>query len=246
VAANEVLRRELAAAGLTVTDVASKVGADPKTVSRWLADCDRLPHPEARATVAELVGVEVDVLWPSAVRKMVKSGHDREILAVYPTHSSVPDTVWQRLVGNARREIVFCDTVSYWYWYVMPELTRVLREKAQSGCRVRVILGEADDPAVAADEQATGVPLTLSSRIEQTRHLLEPLREAVEVRQSREGFGRSVYRGDDTAVAHWWVHGVMGTEFPAIHLRRREPGGLFDQVAVRHVDAVWGSSRPAW
>ena len=34
------------------------------------------------------------------------------------------------------------------------------------------------------DEAATGVPLTLTSRIEQTLHLLEPLRDAVEVRRT--------------------------------------------------------------
>ena len=99
---------------------------------------------------------------------------------------------------------------------------------------------------VRADEEATGVPLTLSSRIEQTLHLLEPLRDVVEVRQTGLGWGRSVYRGDDAAVAHWWLHGQLGIDFPALHLHRRQAGGIFDQVAVRHVEALWETGRPVW
>jgi hypothetical protein len=154
--------------------------------------------------------------------------------------------VWQKLVTEARREIVFCDTVSYWYWYDVPDLTRILREKAEAGCRVRVMVGDPADPVVRADEAATDIPLTLSSRIEQTLHLVEPLRDVVEVRRTMAGWGRSVYRGDGEAVAHWWLHGQMGIDFPAMHLRRRQSGGLFDQVAVRHVEALWEAARPVW
>jgi hypothetical protein len=108
------------------------------------------------------------------------------------------------------------------------------------------MIGDVADPLVAADEQATDIPLTLSSRIEQTRHLLEPLRDVVELRQTMLGWARSVYRGDDDAVAHWWLHGQMGIDFPALHLRRRQAGGIFDQVAVRHPESLWQQAVPVW
>jgi lambda repressor-like predicted transcriptional regulator len=242
-AGNDVLRREMAAAGLSPAQLAEKVGVDEKTCARWIADAERMPHPKHRHDVATVLGVEADVLWPNAVKSTLKTGWDREVLAVYPSHSAVPASVWQSMVLNARRDIVFCDTVSYWYWFVVPDLSSILRERAEAGCRVRVIIGDPDDPAVRADEESTNVPLTLTSRIEQTRHLLAPLRDVVEVRQTREGFGRSVYRGDDTAAAHWWLHGQLGIDFPVMHLRRRLDGGLFDQVAVRHVEALWEAAR---
>jgi len=185
--------------------------------------------------------VDEAVLWPA-----VKSGPDREVVAVYPSHSAVPPTVWQSLVADARHEIVFADVVSYWYWYDVPDLTRILRAKAEAGCRVRVMVGDPGDPLVAADEQATDIPLTRPSRIEQTLHLLEALRDVVQVRRTMQGWGRSVYRGDDEAVAHWWLHGQMGIDFPALHLRRRQSGGIFDQVAVRHVESLWETGRPVW
>lgn len=240
-----MLRRGLADAGLTAADVASKLAVDEKTVARWLSDADRTPHPRHRAAVAGLLGCEEVDVWPDAVKKAVKTGFDREVIAVYPSHSAVPASVWQRLVTGAQHEIVFCDIVSYWYWYVVPDLTRILRDKAEAGCRVRVVIGDPADPIIRADEESTGVPLTLSSRISQTRHLLEPLRDVVEVRQTTaESFGRSVYRGDATAAAHWWLFGQMGTEFPVLHLRKRMDGGLFDQVAGKHVEALWEAARP--
>jgi len=186
------------------------------------------------------------VLWPQIARGALKTGYDREIAGVYPSHSAMPPSVWQRLVAGAEREIIFCGTAPHWLWWYVPDLTEQLRGKSQAGCRIRVVIGDPEDPAVRADEEATGAPLTLSSRIEQTRHLLEPLRDVVEVRQTAQGFGRSVYRGDDVAVADWWLHGQMGTDFPVHHLRRRRSGGIFDQIAVRHADALWEAARPVW
>jgi transcriptional regulator with XRE-family HTH domain len=236
----------MADARLTERQLAERIGADPKTVGRWARDEGQLPQQRLRWAVSECLGVDEVALWPAAARAALKTGPDREVLAVYPTHSAVPATVWQRLVIDASREIMFCGTLHYWYWYEVPDLSAVLRSKAESGCRVRVVIGDPADPLVQADEEATGVPLTLSSRIEQTRHLLEPLHDVVQVRQTALGFGRSVFRGDDTAAAHYWVHGAMGADIPVFHLRRRQAGGIFDQIAVRHAEALWASAAPVW
>jgi hypothetical protein len=229
---------------LTVMDVSRKINVDPKTVGRWLTEEGRAPQPRHRWALSELLGQEETVLWPQLARGALKIGYDREIAAVYPSHSSAPTTIWQRLVAGASSELVFCGTAPYWLWWYVPDLSATLREKAVGGCRVRVVIGDPGDPVVRADEEATGAPLTLSSRIEQTWHLVEPLRDVIEVRRTAMGFGRSVYRGDDAAVADWWLYGQMGTDFPVIHLRRRQAGGVFDAIAVTHVEALWAAARP--
>jgi transcriptional regulator with XRE-family HTH domain len=241
---NDTLRRALSEARLSERELAERIGADAKTVGRWVADEARMPHPRLRWAVADALGVDEVVLWPAAARAALKVGPDREVAAVYPSHSAVPPAVWQHLVTGAKKEIVFADTVSYWYWWSVPDLTAILRERAEAGVRIRVIVGMSDDPVIRADEDATGVAMTLSSRIEQTLQLLEPIRDVIELRRTNDGFGRSVYRGDDEAVAHWWIHGTLGIEFPAMHLRRRQDGGIFDQIAVRHVEALWESAAP--
>ncbi len=34
--------------------------------------------------------------------------------------------------------------------------------------------------------------------------------------------------------------------YPYLHLARRQDGGIFDQLAVRHVEGVWEAARPVW
>ena len=85
-------------------------------------------------------------------------------------------------------------------WDLLPDLSDVLREKAATGCRIRFILGIPADRLVEADEATTAAPLKLSTWIEQTRFVLEPLRDAIGVRESALGYGRSVFRGDNKAL----------------------------------------------
>src|SRR5436309_8240621 len=87
---NDVLRRALADAKMTERQLAERIGADPATVSRWVSDPTRTPQPRLRYAVADLLKVDEVSLWPNAVRTAVKTGPDREVLAVYPTRSAMP------------------------------------------------------------------------------------------------------------------------------------------------------------
>jgi hypothetical protein len=55
-----------------------------------------------------------------------------------------------------------------------------------------------------------------------------------------------VWWGDGYAVASWNVLGTLGHDSPVFHLRRRQDGGLFDRMAVQHVDALWQAAAPVW
>lgn len=237
------LREALTARRMTPEQLAAEIGADPKTIGRWLTNEGRVPHPRTRWAVADALGVDEVVLWPDAVRGSVKVGPDREIVRVYPTHSSVPDGLWRRLIGSASDRIDLVGYAPYWLTWQVPGFVDVLRERATAGAQIRAVIGDPDSPLVAADERATGAPLTLTTRIQQTVHLLAPLAEVVQVRQSSMGFGRSVYRFDDELIADLWIHGAPGSDFPALHVRRQQDGGMFDQL-VRHVDALWDSADP--
>ena len=80
---NSPLRQAMADAKMTVRGLASAVGVDDKTVARWLS-YERIPHPRHRWAAAEALGGDEAVLWPEAVRSAVKTGPDREIVAVTP------------------------------------------------------------------------------------------------------------------------------------------------------------------
>lgn len=243
---NDALRRALAAANMTERELAERVGSDPKTVSRWVADHTRTPHARTRWAVAEALGCDEMTLWPNAARAALKTGPDREVYAVYPTRAAMPPTVWQHMISGAEREIALCGFTSYFLWMLVPELSAVLRAKASDGCRVRFVIGDPDSPLTQRSEQTETTPLSTSQRIAHTRHELEALRDVVEVRQSDLGIGRSVWRGDEEAAASWNVLGTLGHESPVLHLRRRQTGGIFDQLAVRHVAALWEAAAPVW
>jgi hypothetical protein len=183
-------------------------------------------------------------LWPGAVRQAVKTGPDREVLAVYPTHSAVPREVWRHLIADADRSIMLCGYAPYWLSWQVPDLAGLLGRKAAAGTTVRIVIGDPDTPLVVADEAATGGPLTLTARIQQAEHLFAPLVEqGVQLRRSAMGFGRSVYIGDHVAVADWWLHGHRGDDFPVLHLQRRMDGGMFDGLAA-HTEALWQAAQP--
>jgi transcriptional regulator with XRE-family HTH domain len=79
---NERLRHAMLDAGLSTTDVASRVGTDAKTVERWITN-GRVPHPRNRASAARALGVDELVLWPelaeARARAVVGSGFCRSI-----------------------------------------------------------------------------------------------------------------------------------------------------------------------
>src|SRR5262249_4820399 len=243
---NDVLRRALVDAKLTERQLAERIGADPATVSRWVSDATRTPQPRLRWAVADALGVDEMSLWPNATRAMIKTGPDREIHHVYLSSPAVPGERWVDLISNATRDIAVSAFSCYFLWNLIPDLSTKLRAKVADGCRVRFIIGDPGNPLVEADEAATGVPLKLTTRIAQTRHMLEPLRDIVEGRESTLGYGRSVFRGDNDALLSIWPHGIWGGDYPVLHLRRRQDDGIFDQMAVRHVDRLWEDATPVW
>ena len=242
---NETLRRRLAESTLTERQLAEKIGIAPETVSRWISE-DRLPYPRLRWAAADVLGVDEMELWPRAARAALKVGFDREVLQVFPTRSAMPAAVWQRLIGDATEEIALCGYTSYFLWLAVPDLSGLLRSKAEAGTRVRVVIGDPGSALTARSEEIETTPLSTSQRIAHARHELEPLRDVIEVRQSDLGLARSVWRGDAQAVASWNVLGTLGHDSPVFHLHRRQSGGLFDQMAVRHVEALWEAAVPVW
>jgi hypothetical protein len=230
-------------AGLNPVQLAGRIGCSPRSVEGWIAG-DHTPYAPTRRRLSDLLKVDEMTLFPEATRHLLKTGPDREIQHVYPTRSDMPASVWEKILDDAQHEFVYA-AYSFIHWFT-PNIAGKLRARAAAGCRLRLILGVPTDPLVEADEATTGVPLKLSTRIEQSHFLLEPLRDVVEVRHSPLGYGRSVYRGDNDALLAVWPHGIWGGDYPVFHLKRRQDGGVFDQMAVKHVEALWRDATPVW
>lgn len=244
--ANVALRQALAGAGLTVRDLASACGVDEKTAGRWLTDDARLPHPRHRWAAADRLGVGEDVLWPDAVRRRVKVGADREIVAAYPTRNACPRTVWAQLIAAATNEITFAGYTNYFIWLEQPRLRDILQAKAEQGCQVRFLLGDPNGEVTRAREAVEQIPLTVSTRIRVTLDELAKLQgvEGIETRFCDQHIALSVFTFDRDMIVCQHIGALVGHDSPTLHLRRRGPDGLYDRYAT-HVAWLWANARPA-
>lgn len=245
--ANQALQAAMDSAQLTRQALAEVCDVDVKTIDRWLSDDRRTPHPRQRQAAARALGTEPDVIWSSLREATRRSPGLREIQAAYPTRSALPSPVWSELVNDATAELVFAGYTSYFLWLTVPGLRDTLRAKAESGARIRFLLGDPDSDVTQSREQVEGVPLTVRSRISISLSELEPLRDVpgIEVKFSDRHISLSVWTFDTQMIVCTHVAAAVGHDSPTYRLKRSGPSGLFASYAA-HVDALWDSARPAY
>ncbi|TDC26339.1 XRE family transcriptional regulator [Streptomyces sp. 8K308] len=243
---NELLRRAISESGRTAHQLALACGVEDRTVDRWLYE-GRVPRPRTRVTVAEVLGVEEHVLWPAAARAVVKTGADREVVAVYPYRSVCPSSVWRSLITDAREQLTFAGYTNYFLWLDHPNLATALRKKARAGATVRFLLGDPDSEVTRRREAVEATALTVSTRIRITLEHLARLggTERVEARFSdaESHVSLSVFRFDDQMLVTPHLARLVGHDSPMLHLRRLQDDGMFDRFAS-HADELWREGRP--
>lgn len=231
---NVALRQAMADAQMTEQSLARRVGVDEKTVSRWVAQDGRIPHPRHRWAACEALGADEAMIWPDAVREAVKTGPDREIAAVYPYRSAVPAALWRKLITAATADITIAGYTGYFLWIEQPNLARTLRRKAGQGCRIRFLIGDPASEVTRRREQQEGTSLTVSTRIAVTLEQLERLRDAdgMQARFSDRHIAMSVFAFDHDMIVTPHLANLVGHDSPAFHFRRRQDDGVFDRFAL--------------
>jgi transcriptional regulator with XRE-family HTH domain len=232
-------------AGLSARQLAVRVGVSGKTVERWIADAELIPHARNREDACAALGVDEEMLWPKVVKDRVKTGGDREIVQSYPYRSACPSTVWGELIAKATDELFFAGYTNYFLWLDQPAFVSTLRSKLDSGCRVRFLLGDPDGEVTQQREQVEDVALTVSTRIRITlEHLgkLGPI-EGLETRFSAPSdavnhVSLSVFRFDNQALVTPHLARLVGHDSPLLHLRKHNGGGMFDRFA-EHAEELW-------
>jgi DNA-binding transcriptional regulator YdaS (Cro superfamily) len=237
---NHPLARALYGAGLDTTDVAARLGVDPKTVQRWLAG--RIPYPRHRVALIELTGWTTYDLWPQVARPPESSASD-EIRVSYAHRSAVPVDAWSRLFARAQSQI---GILAYSALFLAEDTAaqRVLREKAQAGVRVRIALGDPAGKHVrqrGADERIDG---GTSARIRNALVLFEPLAQVsgVKLRLHDTVLYNSIYRADDELLVNSHIYGRPAAHAPVLHLRRVHD----DSMAATYLSSferVWCASQ---
>ncbi|MGQ4512432.1 DUF5919 domain-containing protein [Streptomyces sp. DW26H14] len=195
--------------------------------------------------MAEAVGEDEGLWWPTAAKTAIKVGPDREIVEVFPYRSAVPASLWRTLITRTERELTFAGYTNYFLWLEQARFGTALRRKAERGCTVRFLVGEPDSELTQARERDEAVPLTLSTRIRVTLAEVGKLKGAVDARFSDGHAYLSVFRFDDDMIVTPLLTHSVGHDAPTLHLRRHQSDGIFDRFAS-HVEELWTRGRPVW
>ena len=215
---NEPLRQALLRAGLREDDVAAQLGVDPKTVRRWLTG--RVPYPNSRAALADLVGANEADLWPDAGGPLTSHTRPEELAAVYPHRWAIPRDVWKRFFESAEHEI---SVLAYSALFLAEDagMLAIIADKARSGVRVRFALGDPDSATVAQRGQEEGIGDAMAAKV---RNALTLYRAAlkvanVEIRLHGTVLYNSLYRADDQLFVNQHAYGIPAAHAPVFCFR---------------------------
>ncbi|MEV7013924.1 helix-turn-helix domain-containing protein [Streptosporangium sp. NPDC051022] len=240
---NERLRSALLAAGISAQQLAEEVGVDPKTVERWV-NTGRTPHPNIAHRAAVVLREDLAHLWPAIERGRRRSQGSGELVAAYPTRSSAPLDMWRILFERAERRVGILVYAANFLHESWPDFNDLLAAKARQGCRVRVLLGDADSPVIRGRgaEERFGHGIESRCRVALMHYRPLVTSAGVELRVHATTLYNSLFVGDDQMIVNAHVYGMNAYGAPVYHLRRMRDDGLFDTYATSF-EAVWEQSR---
>lgn len=241
------LRDALSASGLTQREVADELHVDPKTVERWVTQ-SRTPYPRHRHRLAACLGENESYLWPNALAEDRRAELGAaEVVHIYAHRSSVPSELWSGLLESTQRRIDMLVYAGLFLVEQHPHLMSLLREKADTGTRIRLLLGDPDCGAVATRGDEEGIGAAFSAEVRNALAHYHPLDgcPGVDVRLHRTTLYASIFQFDDDLLVNPLVHGLLAAHSPLLHLRRLGPGDLFETY-IMSFERIWQDASPAW
>ncbi|WP_165985020.1 helix-turn-helix domain-containing protein [Streptomyces sp. YIM 98790] len=242
--ANERLRGAIVESGLTLDQVAARLGVSPKTVERWVSEPRRKPYRRFQYAVASMLRQEVSYLWPDErTAGEVTESSASELVKLYPHRSVVPQDTWTKLYASATMHF---DVLVYsGFWLTEdPRFHRLVREKSAAGVPVRFMMGDPECPAVAVRGDDEGIGPALASKIRNALLNYAPLfgLPGVEFRLHSTTLYNSIYRADNEMLANGHIYGLGAYMAPVLHLQRVPGGELFDSYA-ESLERIWDGAR---
>ncbi|MBO0610693.1 helix-turn-helix domain-containing protein [Myceligenerans salitolerans] len=239
---NNALRQVMEQRRMRASDLAALVGVNHKTVQRWLHG-GRVPHHRTALEVADALGVALETLWPDTDEGPVPV--HSEVVALYPHRAAVPKPLWSDLIRSATTQIGLLAYASQFLPEENPGAIALLRQKARSGVRVRLVLADPDSPEAALRGAEERLGEALAARIRMALAHYRPLIGApgVEFHQHRTTLYNSIFRFDDEMLVNQHVYGTYGYLAPILHLRRDPAHDMFDMYATSF-ERVWETSYP--
>lgn len=233
---NAVLARALVDARLRETDVAGRIGVDPKTVQRWLAG--RTPQPGHRRDLALLLDRHEFDLWPEVAKELPVVD---QLKATYTHRGAVPRMDWLSMFGRAR---VAIDVLAYSALFLVEdrEIMALIQARAEDGVAVRVALADPDSPRVAQRGDDEGIGDAMAAKVRSALVSARSLIRApnLELRLHGTVLYDSMYRGDEVMLVNTHVYGLPAAHAPVLKL---VGDGELSRLYADAFERVWASAR---
>ncbi|AYF77931.1 XRE family transcriptional regulator [Nocardia yunnanensis] len=242
--ANERLRAAMVAGGWTQARLAEATGVDPKSVERWV-NLGRVPRRHTALRAAEALREDVHTLWPALRQVRSARAVSAELVALYDQRADVPASLFVNLFAAAHERIDILVYAAVFLHEAYPRLNDLLVERAESGCAVRIAVGDADSDNVRqrGEEERFGHGIESRCRLALMHYRPLLATPGIELRTHGTTLYNSIYRADEDMVVNAHVWGVNAYGAPVWHLRRTLDNGLFDTYS-NSFDSVWQAGRP--
>ena len=185
-------------------------------------------------------------LWPNGYSHKRRSEiTGSEIVHVYPYRADVPDELWARLFENATDNIGILVYSGFFLAEQHSRKIELLRQKADDGASIRILLGDPDCPHVALRGQEEDIGDAIAVKIRNVLlayyrpHASHP---GINIRLHSTTLYNSIYWFDDDMLVNTHTYGVPAHFAPVLHLRHLSSGTLF-QTYVCSFDRVWDQTR---
>lgn len=240
--ANERLRAVMLSRGLDTEAAGKAVGVDPKTVERWIAG--RTPHRRSRLKLAAVLREDECYLWPDGIPASQQLDVSRaELISFFPHRSLIPSETWLDFFGRAAHDIGVLVHAGG-FLAENGSFLRLLSDKAATGVRIRILLGDPDSPEVLRRGQEEGLGEGVAYKV---RNALACYRQlfgvqGITFRLHRSTLHNSLYQSDSEWLVNTQVYGMSAPQAPVFHLRH-VIGADVVSVYERSFEKVWTESR---
>src|SRR5262249_16622348 len=246
--ANDRLRDALMTARVTHEELADELGVHTKTVERWITQ-DRRPYPQFRHRISVLLQKDETWLWPDGYSRERRGEIGQsEIVRIYPYRADVPRELWARLFENAADNI----GILVYSGFFLPEQhashIELLKQKADDGASIRILLGDPDSPQVALKGQEEDIGDAIAAKIRNVLlayYMPFANHPGISIKLHSTTLYNSIFWFDDDMLVNTHVYGVPAHFAPTLHLRHLSSGTLF-QTYARSFDRVWDQTRKTW
>ncbi|MDN3357797.1 XRE family transcriptional regulator [Actinomadura sp. DC4] len=236
---NERLRRAVLRAGFDVGTLAEATEVSSKSVERWIRG-DVVPYSRTRFRVAAILHEDESYLWPQAVDHASLAG--AELVTTWPRRSDVPRHLWTELLRQADRNVDYLAFAGLFLTEEHPDWIPTLRARAESGARVRILIGDPAGKQLAYRDAEKEIGGGVAGRVSAVLSYYRPLAGVAAIRLHDTPLYNSVYRFDDDMIVNTHVYGLLAAHTPTMHIRRVD--GAYFQTYLESFERVWASARP--